>query len=70
MTTLKQITTITKYLDIHIEFNRIRLGVDPSGIKPSKFIIYFDPSDPNNLTKALDDCILYLKLNHPYWEEQ
>lgn len=69
MTTLKQLTTITKYIDISIEFNRIRLGVDPSGIKPSKFITYFNPIDPDNLSKALDECIAYLKLNNPYWEE-
>lgn len=68
MTTLQQLATITKYIDIQIEFNRIRLGVDPSGIKPSKFITYFDPSDPTKLTEALDECLLYLKNNNPYWE--
>lgn len=69
MTTLQQLTTITKYIDIQIEVSRIRLGVDPSGIKPSKFITYFDPIDPNNLANALNDCISYLKLNNPYFEE-
>ena len=65
----QQILTITKYIDLSIEFNRIRIGVDPSGIKPSQFITYYEPNNTTALQTALAECINYLKNNNPYWEE-
>ena len=65
----QQILTITKYIDLSIEFNRIRIGVDPNGIKPSQFITYYEPNNTTALQTALAECINYLANNNPYWEK-
>ena len=64
----QQILTITKYIDLSIEFNRIRIGVDPNGIKPSQFITYYELNCSDSLQNALAECITYLTNNNKYWE--
>lgn len=66
MTLLQQITFITIYTDLSIEHKRVRIGVCPSGVKPSDFITYYDPETENGLQVALDECIAYLKANNKY----
>ena len=65
----QQILTRVKYIDLNIESNRIRIGVDPSGIKTSKFITYYEPNNITTLQNALAECISYLANHNPYWEE-
>lgn len=68
MTIAKQILTITKYTDLVIEANRVRIGVDPNGIKPSQFITYYKLNCSDSLQNALEECITYLANNNKYWE--
>ena len=63
-TLLQQITYITDYTNLSIENNRVRIGVCPSGVKPSKFISYYTPTTEDGLKNALDECISYLKANN------
>lgn len=65
----KQIQLITKYKDLSIENTRVRMGVDPSGVKSSYFIVYYDNNTEGSLQKALQECITYLKDNNEYWDE-
>ena len=65
----QQILTITKYTNLDIDVNRIRIGVDPSGIKPSQFITYYEPNSIATLQNALAECISYLTNHNKYWEE-
>ena len=65
----QQILTIVKYIDLNIESNRIRIGVDPSGIKTSQFITYYESNNTKALQTALAECINYLANNNPYWEK-
>ena len=64
MTLLQQITYITDYTDLSIEMSRVKIGVCPSGVKPSKFISYYNPTTEDGLKNALDECISYLKANN------
>lgn len=66
MTVQQQIEFIVTYTNLSIEFNRVRIGVCPSGIKPSDFITYYDNAVENTLQKALEECIDYLKANNKY----
>lgn len=68
MTIAKQILTITKYTNLDIEDSRVRIGVDPSGIKPSQFIAYYEINCSDSLQNALEECITYLANNNKYWE--
>lgn len=68
MTIAKQILTITKYTNLDIEANRVRIGVDPSGIKPSQFITYYELNCSDSLQNALTQCLAYLANNNKYWE--
>lgn len=64
----KQIQLINKYKDLSIENSRVRMGVDPDGVKPSYFIAYYDNNTEGGLQKALQECISYLKDNNEYWD--
>ena len=66
MTLLQQISFITTYTDLSIESGRVRIGVCPSGIKPSDLIAYYYPNTEHDLKEALDECIYYLKANNEY----
>ena len=66
MTLLQQITFITTYTDLSIEMGRVKIGVCPSGVKPSKFITYNNSTTEDGLKNALDECISYLKANNEY----
>ena len=66
MTVQQQIEFIVTYTNLSIESNRVRIGVCPSGIKPSDFITYYDNAVENTLQIALDECIAYLKANNKY----
>ena len=68
MTIAQQILLITKYIDLNIESNRVRIGVDPSGIKTSQFIAYYESNCSDSLQNALAECIDYLANNNKYWE--
>ena len=68
MTTARQILLITKYIDLNIESNRVRIGVDPSGIKTSQFIAYYESNCSDSLQNALTQCLTYLANNNKYWE--
>ena len=57
---MDDIEFITLYTDIHIEPGRVRLGVCPSGIKPSKYIVHYDPNKPNSLHQAIKACAKYV----------
>ena len=63
-TLLQQITYITDYTNLSIENNRVRIGVCPSGIKPSDLILYYNSTTEDGLKNALDECISYLKANN------
>lgn len=66
MTLQQQIEFIVLYTNLSIELNRVRIGVCPSGIKPSDFITYYDNTVENTLQNALEECIDYLKANNKY----
>lgn len=66
MTVQQQIEFIVIYTNLSIELNRVRIGVCPSGIKPSDFITYYDSETESSLQIALDECITYLKANNKY----
>lgn len=54
MTIAQQILKITKYTNLVIEGNRVRIGVDPNC--------------SDSLQNALTQCIEYLPNNNKYWE--
>ena len=64
MSLLQQITYITTYTNLSIEYNRVRIGVCPSGIKPSDLIVQYNSTTEDGLKNALDECISYLKANN------
>lgn len=69
MTIAQQILKITKYTNLVIEANRVRIGVDPRGIKPSEFVAYYELHCSDSLQNALTQCIEYLPNNNKYWED-
>ena len=66
MTVQQQIEFIVTYTNLSIESNRVRIGVCPSGIKPSDLIAYYYPNTEHDLKEALDECIYYIKDNNKY----
>lgn len=63
---MEDILFITTYIDMSIEFDRIRLGVCPQGIATSKFITYYNNHDTDSLAYALQECVNWVKENKQY----